>query len=105
MVRDEGVGFINWDWGSGSPSSGCGINPDNFSVRWKRVVTFPAGYYTRFKFTGDDGIRLYIDGILKSNFWNVTAGERATDIELPAGTHEVRLEYQEFGGLAVARLS
>jgi len=105
MVSNDGNGFIDWNWGSGSPSSACGINADNFSVRWTRRINFPAGMYTRFTVTGDDGVRLYIDGQLKLDRWNVTAGVNTIDVEMPAGNHDIKLEYREFGGLAIASLS
>ena len=105
MVLDDLNGIINKNWGSGSPSSACGINPDNFSVRWKRTINFPEGRYTSFTVNADDGVRLYIDNNLKLDKWNIFAGNNTVDLELPPGNRDVKLEYQEFGGLASAYLS
>ena len=68
MVRDDGNGIIDFDWVSGSPGSACGIGNDNFSVRWTRTVNFNAGTYS-FTVTSDDGFRLYVDNILRLDYW------------------------------------
>src|SRR6266498_1111642 len=105
MVRDDGAGFLNFDFGSGSPSSACGVNADNFSVRWTRTVSFAADNY-RFTVTGDDGVRLYIDGQLKIDKWfDQGANTYTADVYLSTGNHEVKLEYYEHEAGAVALLS
>ena len=55
MAHDDGAGFFNFDFGSGSPSSGCGSGMDYFSARRTRTVNFAAAAY-RFYVTGDDGL-------------------------------------------------
>src|SRR6266511_3335551 len=105
MVRDDGAGFLNFDFGSGSPSSACGVNADNFSARWTRTVNFAADNY-RFTVTGDDGVRLYIDGQLKIDKWfDQGANTYTADVYLSTGNHEVKLEYYEHEAGAVALLS
>jgi hypothetical protein len=105
MVRDDGAGFLDFDFGLGSPSSSCGVGVDNFSTRWTRTVNFSAGTY-RFTATGDDGIRLYVDGQLKIDQWIDQAPTTYTaDVALSAGNHDLRFEFYENGVGAVARLS
>jgi hypothetical protein len=105
MVRDDGSGSLNFDWGSGSPGSNCGIGADGFSVRWRRNVYFNSGNY-RFTVTDDDGFKLYVDGALKLSRWFDQAPTTYTvDVNLVAGNHTVQLEYYENGGGAVAKLS
>jgi hypothetical protein len=105
MVRDDGAGALNFDWGTGSPSTSCGIGADNFSVRWSRTASFNAGTY-RFTVTSDDGFRLYVDGSLKLNKWIDQAPTTYTiDVPLSAGNHTIRMDYYENGGGAVAKLS
>jgi len=105
MTRDEGTGFLNFDFGDGSPNSTCGLGADNFSARWSRWVNFTAGPY-RFTVTGDDGVRLYIDGQLKIDKWFLHGPTTYTaNVLLTTGLHEVRLEYFEGSGGAVAKLS
>ena len=105
MVRDDGDGFLNFDWGGGSPGADCGIGADRFAVRWTREVAFSQGTH-RFTVTADDGLRLYVDRILQLERWIDQAPTTYTvDVPLTAGLHEIRLEYYENGGGAVAGLS
>ncbi len=105
MVRDDGTGFINFNWGTGSPSSTCGIGADNFSVRWTRTVSFTSGTY-RFTVTSDDGFRLYVDGTLKLDKWfDQPPTTYTVDVQLTAGNHTITMEYYENGVGAVAKLS
>src|SRR5262245_2273417 len=105
IIHDDGAGYLNFDFGGGSPGATCGIGADNFSARWTRVVNIEVGTY-RFTVTGDDGVRLYIDGQLKIDKWFDQAPTTYTaDVFLPSGSHDVKLEYYENSGGAVARLS
>jgi photosystem II stability/assembly factor-like uncharacterized protein len=105
MVRDDGGGELEFDWGSGSPGGGCGVPADLFSVRWTRTVQFEAGTY-RFTVTADDGVRLFIDGALEIDQWRsqAPAAFNAT-VTLAAGEHTIRLEHFEDRGGAAAALS
>ncbi|MBL7200681.1 MAG: hypothetical protein ISS56_11055 [Anaerolineae bacterium] len=100
LVRNDKA--IDFDWGSGAPASG--LPTDDFSVRWTRTATFEEGTY-RFRATVDDGIRLFVDGGLVLDEWRDGAQREATvDRRLTAGTHTLRVEYYEHGGVAVARV-
>jgi subtilisin len=104
MVRNDGAGFLNFNW-DGSPNSACMIGPDNFSARWTRSVNFSGGTW-RFTVTGDDGVRLYVDGVRKIDEWRIQGPTTYTaDMELSAGIHAIKLEYFEWGGGAVVSLS
>jgi PA14 domain len=105
MVRDDGANFLSFDFGLGSPSAACGMGVDNFSARWTRTVNFAAGTY-RFSVTGDDGVRLYVDGQLKIDKWfSQGATTYTVDVALSGGAHVIKLEYFEGGGPGVAILS
>jgi hypothetical protein len=105
MVRDDGAGFLEFDWQTGSPGISCGIGADNFSARWTRTVSLGGGTY-RFTVTSDDGFRLYVDGQLVLDKWIVQAPTTYNvDVSLGAGNHSLRMDYFENGGLAVAKLS
>ena len=105
MVRDDGTGFLDFDWGLGSPGSSCGVGADQFSVRWTRTVYFSAGTY-RFTITSDDGFRIYIDGTLKLEKWFDQGPTTYTvDVPLTAGDHQIVFAYYENGGYATAKLS
>jgi len=105
MVRNDGDGFLDFNFGDGSPSATCDLGADNFSARWTRTVRFATGAY-RFTVTGDDGVRLYVDGQLKIDKWLIQAPTTYTaDVFLFTGDHEVKLEYFEACCGAVAKLS
>jgi subtilisin len=102
LVRDDGGGFIDRNFSGISPAPGIGT--ENYSVRWTRTLTLTAGAY-RFSVTGDDGVRLYIDDQLKVNQWvNQPATTYNVNVDLPAGNHEIRLEYYQNTGSAQVRL-
>jgi glucose/arabinose dehydrogenase len=95
---------VDFDWGGGEPVAGLGA--DTFSVRWTGSVEPPVtGTYT-FYTHSDDGVRLWVDGSLVVDDWTDHAlTEDAGTAFLTAGTrHELRMEFYESGGLAVARL-
>ncbi|MHC4091443.1 MAG: glycoside hydrolase domain-containing protein, partial [Planctomycetota bacterium] len=105
MVRNDGTGSLNFDWGSGSPSGACGVPANKFSVRWTRTAYFNAGMY-QFSVTSDDGFRLYVDGVLQLNAWIDQGPTTYTkNVALSAGNHTIKMEYYENGGGAVAKLS
>ncbi|MCI0420570.1 MAG: PA14 domain-containing protein, partial [Acidobacteria bacterium] len=105
MVRDDGNGFLNFDFGTGSPNSACGIGVDNFSARWTRTVNFAAGVH-RFTVTADDGVRLYVDDVLRLDKWIVQEATTYTvDVNLTAGNHSIKMEYFENTGFTAAKLS
>jgi glucose/arabinose dehydrogenase/PKD repeat protein len=94
---------VNYSWGSGGP--GNGIPNDNFSVRWSGRFTFPAGNRT-FRTVSDDGVRLWVDNVLRINRWTDHASTTDTaSVSLTAGDHDVRVEYYERGGGAVIQVS
>jgi glucose/arabinose dehydrogenase len=94
---------IDFDWGTGSPNFAVPFN--SFSARWTRTKSYAAGTY-RFSVTGDDGIRVFVDGELVVNGWLYQAPTTYTaDVPLTEGEHTVVVEYFEFSGGAVARYS
>jgi hypothetical protein len=102
LVRDDAE--INIDWGTGSPAPGV-VDNDNFSVRWTRSLNFPAGNY-RFRLVVDDGARLWVNNALIIDQWREQGVTTYTaDIYVPGGATPVRLEYFDYVGGAIARLS
>jgi PA14 domain len=95
---------VDYNWGSGSPP-GTGVGPNNFSARWVKTQSFTAGSYT-FTATADDGVRVYLDGTLIINQWKDQSPTTYTATrQVTAGNHEIRMEYYENDGGAVARLT
>jgi PA14 domain-containing protein len=105
MVRDDGVGEIDFDWGLLSPAKECGLNVDQFSVRWTRTVAF-AGRTYRFNIASDDGVRLLIDGQERFSSWQTRPFTTNTlDLEMSAGNHKIELDFFENFGSASVKLS
>jgi glucose/arabinose dehydrogenase len=93
---------VDFTWGGGSP--GDGVPVDNFSARWTKSLQLPEGSYA-FTVTGDDGVRLLVDGVPLVNKWiNQGPTTYTATAALSEGTHQVVLEYYEAGGGAVAKL-
>lgn len=92
---------IDFDWMGGSPDRA--IDNDNFSARWTRRVQFDAGNY-RFFATMDDGMRVWLNNELIIDGWRDSQEHTMTvDRFVPAGVHNLRVEFFEAGGMAVAR--
>lgn len=95
---------VDFNWGDVNP--GSPVTSDNFSAKWTGQVKAPvSGSYT-FTIRGDDGIRLYINGVLVSNGWT---DHGASDFDytttLTAGTlYNIELQFYEHGGGAECRL-
>ena len=94
---------IDFDWGEGSP--GLAVPANLFSARWTKTKDYAEGTY-RFTVTGDDGIRVLVDGTEVVDGWFYQAPTTYTaDMPLAAGQHTVVVEYFEHTGGAVARFS
>lgn len=100
LVRqDQNINF-NWDRFSPDPS----LPNDHFSARWTKQQYFSFGRY-EFTTSTDDGARLYIDGNLTIDDWHNHGESPITKVvDLSEGLHEIKMEYYEDGGGAVARL-
>ena len=96
---------VDFNWGQGSPDAQ--IAPDTFSVRWTGQIQAAYSEAYTFYTTGDDGIRLWVNGQQVINGWrDQSATEYAGTVSLTAGQkYDIRLEYYENGGDAVSKLS
>lgn len=98
LVRQESAIDHNWKGLSPDPV----VNVDNFSARWIRTYNFAAGTY-RFKATMDDGMRVWIDGMIIIDDWQDGQVRTAeAEVNLSNGPHKMTVEYYEAGGKAVA---
>ncbi len=96
---------LDFDWGGGAPHASMGA--DSFSVRWTgQVQPRLTGTYSFYTYS-DDGVRLWINGqLLVDNWTDHGPTENAGQIALVAGQlYDVRMEFYENGGGAVAMLS
>ena len=101
LTRVDPTVDFNWGWGAPDPL----IITDYFSARWTAVANFPTtGNYT-FHMMTDDGARLWLDGVLILDRWYPQAATDHTVVRsVGAGPHNLKMEYFEEAGLAVARL-
>jgi hypothetical protein len=97
LVRDDAA--VSFNWGNGSPAAS--IPADNFSVRWTRTANFPTSGTYVFSATGDDGVRVWVDGAIIIDKWFPQSATAYTaPVYLTAGSHTVRVEYFEAQGVA-----
>lgn len=84
------------NWGSGSPLPS--VPSDNFSARWTSVQTLTGGNYL-LQVRVDDGVRVFINGVLVINqFSGATGQTHSVSLTLPTGQNTFQVEYVEFGG-------
>lgn len=96
---------VDFDWGSGAPVNGMGA--DSFSVRWSGQIEPRFNETYTFTTRSDDGVRLWVDNQLIIDQWNDhSATNHSGTISLLAGQlYNIRMEFYENGGDAVAQLS
>jgi hypothetical protein len=95
---------VDFNWGNGSPIAG--FPSDNFSVRWTGKVTPQYSQTYTFYVNVYDGARLWVDNQLIIDDWAWDEGEESATIALTAGAaYDIKLEYKEGSGAAVAQLS
>jgi hypothetical protein len=94
---------VRFDWNAYAPN---GIGPDEWSARWSGQVKPAYSETYTFYTTSDDGIRLWVNGQKVIDNWTDHAPTEDTgQVALTAGQrHDIRLEYYERGGGAVAKL-
>ncbi len=94
---------IDTDYGTASPSPNLG--PDQFSVQWTGQVAVDRAETYRFYTQTDDGARLWVDGVPLVNDWtDHGVVENSGTIALTAGLHDLRMQFYDNGGAALARL-
>ncbi len=95
---------VDFNWGSGAPVAG--IAADTFSVRWTGQVEAQFTQTYTFYTQSDDGVRLWVNGQpLVNNWTDHSTTENSGTISLTAGQrYDIRMEFYENGGAAVARL-
>lgn len=96
--------IINFPWGGGSPDPS--IAADNFTVRWSGQIQTRFDGDCTLSTISDDGVRLFIDGKLLINDWNLHGDKEnfCTFPSLAGQKHDIRIEYFESGGGAAMYL-
>lgn len=93
---------IDFDWGNTAPA--VGLPADEFSVRWTRTVPLDAGRY-RFSATADDGVRVYVGGVLVIDEWHESDATRTYQADVTVtGATLVVVEYYDLGLRATVKV-
>ncbi|MFE3722959.1 PA14 domain-containing protein [Streptomyces cyaneofuscatus] len=92
---------INENWGTKSPGV-SGVGKDNFGVRWSMKRDFGSGGPFTFTASGQDGIRVYLDGTRKIDLWKngAATATKTVNLTIPKGTHTLRIDYANWTGTA-----
>ncbi|RYY73610.1 MAG: glycoside hydrolase family 3 protein [Gammaproteobacteria bacterium] len=112
---DSRIAF-RWDRGSptddmvarGEMKSADAIPADNFAVRWTGQLLTPTSGSYEFTVAANDGVRLFINGALLIDAWDLSARlqSKSAKINLEAGkSYAIKLEYFEDIRDAEVRLS
>lgn len=82
------------------------IGPDTFSARWTGKVMCDFAEDYEFRTFSDDGVRLWIDGVLVIDNWtgHPPTYDDSAPIPMTAGKHDVVLDFREDFGHGVIRL-
>jgi photosystem II stability/assembly factor-like uncharacterized protein len=110
LVRNEGNSNslnFSYNWGTLTPPlPQHGLTfPDSWSVRWERNWTFAPGTY-KFRLCGDDGLRLYLNGIMVVDQWQQRQSQSCFEYNKNYDTTKiepVKVEYfQGYGGANIS---
>jgi hypothetical protein len=86
---------------------GVGLPADGFAVRWTGRVRAPASGAHKFRVRADDGVRLWVNGVLVINSWGPAALRTVSTspITLSAGQwYDVRVDYADWSGASTLHL-
>lgn len=86
--------YVSFNWGTGAP---FGWGGNEFSMRLWKTIHFPGGYYS-FHASHDDGVKVYLDNTVILDAWWDGSGGHDIGKNIPAGDHEVKVEYYENTG-------
>lgn len=100
LVRHDAT--LDFKWQLAAPAAE--VPADRFSVRWRSRWTFDEGGYRFYTFS-EDGMRLWVDGVLMIDQWQKRpAAMLSEETYLPAGAHDIQVEYFHTEGEAQARV-
>ncbi|HEX7898541.1 MAG TPA: IPT/TIG domain-containing protein [Planctomycetota bacterium] len=106
-ARVEGpINFIYVGTGANADIPAAVMPETDFSVRMRGRIELTVGGDWIFNLRTDDGGRLYIDGVLRGDFWRDQgmADRRVTITGMTAGKHDIMIEVYQGGGDAGCQL-
>lgn len=101
IQRREGSALrLHWDTDGPHPT----FPTDQFSARYRRRPHFACGRY-RFHVFADDGVKMWVDDVLRLDEWRDQVAGFSFDLDLSEGRHPLQVEYYENGGSAAIEVS
>jgi hypothetical protein len=98
--------FYNFGGSGPFDESGAIFATNDFAIRWDSTVTVTTATDLSLTSRTDDGVRVFVDGVAVINLWRDQGPTtRSATVTLDPGTHDIRMEYYENGGGAVAELT
>ncbi len=92
-------------WNTGSPGDLGLTGPDDFATRWSGQLRIDMAGDFVFRYTTDDGQRLWIDGVsVLDQFDDATHDASTSPIRLEPGWHDLVIDHSESTGGAQAML-
>ncbi|MFJ9725416.1 PA14 domain-containing protein [Streptomyces sp. NPDC101209] len=97
---------VSENWAAGSPGV-SGVGKDDFGVRWQITRDFGSGGPFTFTASGQDGIRVYLDGTREIDLWKngTSTVSKTVDLTIPQGTHTIRVDYVNWTGSAAVKFA
>ncbi len=83
-----------WDWGSPHES----VPKDHFSVRWSGWIRSPQDGRYKLIFTGNDGVRVRLNGVVILDDWKFSTEVREVSVELTEKPQPLTVDFYEFDG-------
>ncbi len=92
-VAKHDTNTLNYNWGEGRPFTGV---PKDFSARWDSVQNAPYSGNYLISAASDDGVRVYVDGVLVIDSWFDHLPMNFTAVRyLTAGLHNIRVDFYD----------
>ncbi|MGE7121273.1 PA14 domain-containing protein [Peribacillus sp. NPDC046944] len=92
------VSDINFAWGTKSPAAKIPVN--KFSAKLTKTLTVKEGAKYRISGKANDGVRVYVNGKKKVDYWKDGSHSFKKDLMLAKGDHKVEVQYYDQKGNA-----
>lgn len=92
------VSDINFAWGTKSPAAKIPVN--KFSAKLTKTLTVKEGAKYRISGKANDGVRVYVNGKKKVDYWKDGSHSFKKDLMLAKGDHKIEIQYYDQKGNA-----
>ena len=104
VVWSQTATSIKHNWKSGSPREGL-VNKDGFSIRWSGVFCSKEDEELQLELSGDDGYRMFIDGVEVMSDWGDHALSKRTYLFKAKANKKYNIRIEYFDSSRDARVS